>query len=172
MDPVVLLLCVLHIGSGIFWVGSAFAFFVFVQPSARSLGPDGEGAFMANLVRVRRFPMAIFWATVVTVVAGLLLYLRDAGGLQLWLGSASGVGFTIGAASAIVSFILGPAVIIPSVDKLDGIGATLAEAKRPPTAEEMATIEGLQGRLRSAGIADLVFLAIAVLFMATSRYLG
>ena len=172
MDVTLLLLRLLHIGSGIFWVGSAFAFFLFFQPSAHSLGPDGEGRFMANLSRVRRFPMVILGATLVTVGAGLLLYLRDAGGLQLWISTPTGIGFTIGAIAALVSFALGPLAILPTIGKLDKIGGSLAEAQRPPTPEELTTIQALQGRLRTVGKVDLVFLAIAVLFMATSRYLG
>ena len=100
------------------------------------------------------------------------MYLRDAGGLQLWLGSATGIGFTIGAAAGIVSLALGPAVIVPTIGRLDAIGMTLETEHRPPTPEEGARIQALQGRLDTAGKVDLVFLAIAVLFMATSRYLG
>lgn len=172
MDVTLLLLRVLHIGSAIFWVGSAFAFFLFFEPSARSLGPDGQGAFMANLTRVRRFPMVILGATIVTVGAGLILYLRDAGGLQLWIGSPTGIGFTIGAIAAIISFALGPLLILPTIGELDTLGGSLAAAQRPPTPEELTTIRALQGRLRTVGKVDLMFLAIAVLSMATSRYFG
>jgi hypothetical protein len=172
VDWFLILLRILHIGSAVFWVGAAFAFFLFIQPAVRSLGPDTEGAFMGNLTRVQRFPMIIFGATILTVGAGLILYLRDAGGLQLWLGSATGVGFTIGAAAGLVSFAIGPSVILPTIGKLDAIGATLAAGHRPPTPEEGATIQALQARLNTFGRVDLVFLTIAVLFMATSRYLG
>ena len=171
-DPLLLLLRLLHIGSGVFWVGAAFAFFLFVQPSAKALGPEGEGAFMADLTQVRRFPTVILAATALTVGAGLFLYLRNAGGMELWLGSATGVGFTIGAAAALVSFALGPMAILPAVTKLNAIGGTLRAERRPPTPEEGARISDLQARLRTVGKIDLVFLAIAVVFMATSRYLG
>ena len=172
MDWFLILLRVTHIGSAIFWVGSAFAFFLFIQPAIRSLGPDTEGAVLGQLSRVQRFPMVIFGATILTVGAGLILYLRDAGGLQLWLGSATGVGFTIGAAAGVVSFAIGPSVIVPSIGRLEAIGTTLAAEHRPPTPEEGATIQALQARLGTFGKIDLFFLAIAVLFMATSRYLG
>jgi uncharacterized membrane protein len=172
MDPVVLLLRLLHIGAGIFWVGAGFSFFLFVQPSVRSLGPEVEGAFMHNLARVRRFPIVILTAGIITVLAGLTLYLRNAGGMELWIGSPMGIGFTIGAAAAIVSFLLGPFAIVPTIKKLETLGSSIAAAKRAPTAEEGSAIEALQARLHTVGKIDLVFLAIAVLFMATSRYLA
>ena len=172
MDWFLILLRLIHIGSAIFWVGSAFSFFLFIQPAIRSLGPDTEGAFIGHLSRVQRFPMIILGAAVLTVGAGLILYLRDAGGLQLWLSSATGVGFTIGAAAGIVSLALGPSVIVPTIGRLDAIGKTLEAEHRAPTPEEGATIGALQARLDTYGKVDLVFLAIAVVFMATSRYLG
>jgi hypothetical protein len=172
MDWFLILLRLVHIGAGIFWVGSAFAFFLFIQPAVRSLGPDTEGAFMGQLSRVQKFPMIILGSTILTIGAGLILYLRDAGGVQLWLGSATGVGFTIGAAAAILAFSLGPSVILPSIGRLDAIGQTLAAEHRPPTAEEGATIQAMQARLGTFGKVDLVLLGVAVLFMSTSRYLG
>jgi hypothetical protein len=120
---------------------------------------------------VRRFPTVILIATLVTVGAGALLYIRNAGGLQLWLGSSVGVGFTIGAAAAIVSFLLGPLGILPAIKKLETIGDTLVAERRAPTPEEGAALGVLQARLRTIGVIDLVFLAIAILFMSMSRYL-
>lgn len=172
MDYGILILRILHIGAGAFWVGAAFAFFLFVQPSLKALGPEGEGAFMRDLTKVRRFPTVILVATVITVGAGALLYIRNAGGLELWLDSRTGVGFTIGASAAIVSFLLGPLGILPTIKKLEAIGDTLMAERRHPTPEEGATLGALQARLRKIGAVDLVFLAIAILFMSMSRYLG
>jgi uncharacterized membrane protein len=171
VDYGILILRVLHICAGAFWVGAAFAFFLFVQPSLKALGPDGEGAFMRDLTKVRRFPTVILIATLVTVVAGALLYIRNAGGVELWLDSTVGVGFTIGAAAALVSFLLGPLGILPTIKKLEAIGEALMAERRPPTPEESAALGALQARLRMIGAIDLVFLAIAILFMSMSRYL-
>ena len=127
---------------------------------------------MRDLTKVRRFPTVILTATLVTVGAGVLLYVRNAGGVELWLDSPTGVGFTIGAAAAIVSFLLGPLGILPTIKKLEAIGDTLTAERRPPTAEEGAALGALQTRLRTIGAVDLVFLAGAILFMSMSRYLG
>lgn len=40
MDPYVLILCMLLVGSGSFWAGSGFTFLLFDWPSAKAIGPD------------------------------------------------------------------------------------------------------------------------------------
>ncbi len=173
MDPLLLVLRVLHIGSGIFWVGAAFAFFLFVAPSAKAIGPDAHGAFMDQVTRVRRFPMVVLWAGIVTVLAGAALYWRASGGFNsAWLSSPTGIGFSIGALAGIISLALGPLSIVPSISKMQAIGGRLRAEGRPPTPEEGATLEALDRRLTQVGQIDLVLLAVAVVFMATARYLG
>jgi uncharacterized membrane protein len=114
MDPFLLLLRVLHIGSGIFWVGAAFTFLLFVNPSAKALGTDAQGAFMDQITRVRRLPMVVLIAGVVTVLAGATLYWRASGGLNsAWISTPTGIGFSIGALAGIVSMALGPIFIVP-----------------------------------------------------------
>ncbi len=54
----VVLLRLVHIGAGVFWVGSVFTFFVFVQPAAVAVGPDGQ-RFTYELLHHRRLPSVI-----------------------------------------------------------------------------------------------------------------
>src|SRR3712207_1668393 len=87
----------LHIVSGILWVGSAFAVFTFVEPTVAAMGPDG-GKFMGFMVQRRKLPVVITSLSGVTVLAGIVLYLRASDGLDSdWLQSGPGIGFTIGA---------------------------------------------------------------------------
>jgi uncharacterized membrane protein len=57
----------IHVVSAIIWVGSAFAIFVFVEPTAAAFGPEG-GRFMGSMVErgsSRRLspgsPLSPFW---------------------------------------------------------------------------------------------------------------
>ena len=112
-------------------------------------------------------------AGIVTVVAGALLYFRDSGGLNpAWITSPTGLGFTIGAIAAIVSLSLGPLSILPTISKLQALGGRLKAEARPPTPEEGATLHALDRRLTQVGQLDLVLLLVAVVMMATARYLG
>src|SRR5688500_10487855 len=68
----VLLLRLIHIGAGAFWVGSVFTFFLFVQPAAVAVGPEAT-KFTYQLIHHRRLPLVILASAVATVIAGLWL---------------------------------------------------------------------------------------------------
>ena len=74
-DAYVVALRIVHIATGVIWVGSLFVVVVFVQPSAAALGAAGA-PFMSELRR-RRFVDVVFIDAVFTVVAGAFLYWHD-----------------------------------------------------------------------------------------------
>ena len=92
----VLVLRLIHIGAGAFWVGAVFTFFLFVQPAAVAVGPDAT-KFTYQLLHHRRLPIWIFASGVVTVLAGLWLLVITSNGLDPEiLFSASRLGYTVG----------------------------------------------------------------------------
>lgn len=77
-----IVLRILHIGSGVFWVGTAWFFFGFIEPTTKAIGPQA-GPFMHHVVRQRRVVRAIVGAGAINVVAGaFLLYWRASAGLN------------------------------------------------------------------------------------------
>ena len=74
-DPYMVSLRIVHIVTGVLWVGSLFVVVVFVQPSAATLGAAGM-PFMSEFRR-RRFVDVVFIDAVFTVVAGSFLYWHD-----------------------------------------------------------------------------------------------
>ncbi|MGZ8474740.1 MAG: hypothetical protein ACXWXJ_12050 [Aeromicrobium sp.] len=173
MDWLVILLRILHIGGGTFWVGAAFTFFFFVEPSTRVLKPDGLMGFMGEVNGRRRFPMVVLAVSLITVVAGTILYWRATDGFDAdIITTAPGMAFLVGGLAAYVSFFIGLLVIVPTIRRLGETGAAMMAADRPPTPEEEGVVHGLERRLATAGRLDLVGLTIAVVAMATARYLG
>lgn len=69
------ILRVVHIVTGVIWVGSLFVVVVFVQPSAAALRPAGA-PFMSELRR-RRFVDVVFIDALFTIGAGSFLYWHD-----------------------------------------------------------------------------------------------
>jgi hypothetical protein len=167
-----IVLRILHIGSGVFWVGTAWFFFGWIEPTTKAIGPQA-GPFMHHVVRNRRVVKFIVTAGAINVAVGLVLYWRASAGLNsAWIGSGTGIGFTIGGLAAIVAWVLGLTVIGPTVERLDEAGTAMATAGRPPTPDEVGRFHGLEARLHRAGQADSLLLATAVILMAASRYLG
>jgi len=126
LDLIVLRL--LHIVAGVFSVGAAWFFFVFVEPTAAELGPESE-RFMNGMMVRRKAPIFITIASVTTVLAGLALYWRASAGLTAaWITSGPGIGFTVGAVAAIVAFVAGLQARLHRVGLIDAILLTVAVA--------------------------------------------
>ena len=169
MDLIILRL--IHIGAGVFWVGAFYAFFLFVQPAAMSVGPAGQ-QFMYGLLH-RRFSLILLASAITTVLAGIWLLWLTTDGFRLeLLWDMSRLGFTIGGIAAILTLGLGASYVYPRTVLVERVlGASIA-AGRPPTDEERAQLMKAGGESRAAGRWVVAGLAIAVFCMATARYWG
>lgn len=166
----VLILRLIHILSGAFWLGAAFTMFLFLQPTARATAPEGQ-RFMLHLLRNRRFSEVVLAAAAMTVGAGAILFWRGSNGLQLtWITQSPGLGLTVGSVAALVAFLLFASIAYPSGRRLVDVGNRLEVERRPPTEDEMRVLADAQRVLRRVGVANLVLLATAAAAMSTARY--
>jgi hypothetical protein len=171
LDLLQVLLRLVHIGAGILWVGGAVAFFVFIEPTASELGPDAE-KFMERVIVKRRLPIYFLTLSGLTVLGGLILYWIDSSGLRAeWIGTPFGLALTIGGIAALIAFVGGNLLIKPNIDRLAEIGAAIKAGGGPPSEAQMSQLQAVQARLRTIGLADTVLLAVAVIAMASARYL-
>jgi hypothetical protein len=171
MDWLQIALRIIHIGSGVLWVGAVALFTLYVEPTLNALGPDSE-KFIKEIVEVRKVP--IFFATTSTlaVLGGVLLYWRDSNGLQLsWITAPSGLAFTIGGVSAFAAWLGGNVFTRPAVEKVGAIGAEMKAAGGPPSAELIGRMQAAQEGLRRIGRITLGLLVVAVVGMESARYL-
>jgi hypothetical protein len=166
----VLILRLLHIGAGAFWVGAVFTNVLFLAPTAAALGPDG-GRFQFHLIGRQRFATVILVSAIVTVLAGLWLLWITTNGLDLdELFAPSRAGFTVGGVAAILTFGLGSLYVYPRTQRVVRIMGGAVAASRPPTPEEQAMLARTRGELLRAGWVTVAGLALATLAMATARY--
>jgi uncharacterized membrane protein len=165
----ILVLRLIHIAAGVFWVGAVFAFFLFVQPAAMAIGADAT-KFNYRLLHHQRFSEAILAAAATTVVAGILLLAITSNGFDLdLLFDASRLGYTVGGLVAILAFAIGATYVFPRTRTVEHtIGAFLAEG-RPPTSDEQQLLARTARESRSAGWLVIIGLGIAVVAMATAR---
>lgn len=166
----ILLLRLVHIGAGAFWVGAVFAFFLFVQPAAMAVAPSSM-SFTHRLLHHRRFSAVILAAAVTTVVAGLwLLGIASNGFDPALLFDVSRLGFTVGGIAAIVTLAIGGLYVFPRTRTVERTFGTLLADSRPPTPEEQQLLARTSRESRAAGWLVIVGLSIAVVAMATARY--
>jgi uncharacterized membrane protein len=171
-DVPLVLLRIVHIATGVIWVGSLFVVVVFVQPSAATLGPAGA-PFMSELRR-RRFVDVVFIDAVFTVLAGAVLYWHDwhaYPAFRGWIHSRFGIALTVGALLAISGLTVAATFTRPTIRRLVSIGQEVATSGGPPTPERAARIGALQRRLVIAERVSFSLVLLAVVAMASARYL-
>jgi uncharacterized membrane protein len=166
---VLIALRIAHIGGGIIWVGSAILLMTILLPAVRSSEAAGQ-KFMENFGP--RFGKMMGIVTTVTVISGALLYARFfASGVEWIWTTGAGIGFTIGAIAALISFFLGTLYFGRAQEKIRAYGMAMASAGGPPQPNQIAEMNRMQSTLMKTYQFDIALLVIAMLAMATARYL-
>jgi hypothetical protein len=161
-----------HIVAGGLWFGSAFLFTGFVGPASAETAPS-SGPLMSNVIKKRRFAKIIAGLAITTVIAGWLMWFRDAMGyasLLDWVTSRFGLVLTVGGLAATAAAWFGITGIGNNVEKLVEIGDEVAASGGPPTPEQGARMAHLGAEIGKHSKIDIVLLFIAVIAMATARY--
>ena len=165
-----MVLRLIHIVIGVFWVGAVALIAFMLFPAIRESGPAG-GAVMQRLM-ARGLNLWLMAAAILTVLSGLTLYWHDSAGFSSteWLGSGPGRTFGLGAVFAIIGVGVGMGVNSRAAKQLGALTAGIQAAGRPPSPNETATIQRLQDRLAKGGVVTAVLLLLAAAAMAVARY--
>lgn len=166
MNTLVILLRLVHVVSGVFWLGSSMLTTFFISPAVKATGDAGQ-QLMGYLVNKARLSVRITAAAILTVLAGGGLYWIDSQGLtSSWQTSGPGVGFGLGGLFALAGF--GSGLL---VGRYAGqLGKLGAQAKGKPSADLLARMQGLQRQMTAVGHISTGFLMLALVCMATARY--
>lgn len=168
MNILIIVLRLVHIVSGVFWVGSAMMSAFFIAPAVAATGAAGQ-QMMGHMITKGRMSVRITIAAVVTVLAGASLYWIDSRGLTSpWTSSGPGWGFGIGALLALVGLGLGMQVGV-NAKKL---GTVAAAAQGKPSPDQLAEMQAAQKRMSFYSNISTAALILALVCMATARYWG
>ena len=165
------LLRLVHIIGGVLWIGGVVMVSVFLIPATRDLGPSG-GALMEYLTRVRRLPIYLMVVAVLTVLAGIALFIIDSSSYgSAWAGSPAGMAYSIGGVFALATVVVGMAVNSPAGRRLGNLAGEVRAAGNPPTPEQSAAMGRLRRRLAAGSYAAAILGILAAAAMAVARYL-
>jgi hypothetical protein len=170
MATLMLVLRLLHIVSGAFWVGSIILAVLFIEPTAKAFGATGERFLAHALFRTGLMPILVGAATV-TIGSGAMLYWIDSGGLRVeWISTSPGLGFTAGALAAVAAYAIALLVLKPQFDRLASLAksplGSEVEAQSPHVEPVLA-----EARVRRWSLIQVALLVFAIAAMATARYL-
>jgi uncharacterized membrane protein len=167
MNTLVLILRLLHIFGGAVWVGGALVMNFYIAPAMRATGDAGK-QFAGHLMGKTRFSSAMMGAAITSVVAGFVLYGIDSNWFTSeWQSSGPGIGFGIGALFALIGLITG----IMNGNNNKAMGQLGAQIQGKPSPEQAARLGAIQKQQAWVVPVNTYSLILAVIFMATARYL-
>jgi uncharacterized membrane protein len=171
MKAELLVLRLVHILGGIFWVGSLMYTTFFLVPVVKS-SPAVAGQVMAGLQKRRLF-IVLPTVALLTIASGIrLLWIASAGFEESYLSTSMGRAFSAGAGAAIIAFLLSMLVSRPAFVHVGRLAASLAtttdEAGRQRITAEMQRLNQRAAVANGIVVALLLFTAAG---MATARYL-
>jgi uncharacterized membrane protein len=169
-QTITLLLRLIHILFGIFWVGVVLFIAGFLAPTARATGRDG-GVFMQHLMQKRRLPVYLGIAMLLTVLSGFVMYGRLAAATNgAWAGTPPGIAYGVGGLAAILGAVAGMAISGSAARRMATVGQAVSQAGKP-TPEQQAEMMRLQGRMALGSRLTAALLLVAASAMAVARYL-
>lgn len=169
MQAELLVLRVVHIVGGVFWVG-AMTFNAFLLGPAMAAAGPAAGPVAVNLIK-RRVTTIMPLSAILTMLAGLrLMMITSTGFSRDYFSQPSGMTYTAGAALSIIAFLVGMIVTRPAMMRVASLGA--AAASDETTRERIgAELRAIQQRARSSNVVVAALLLIAAVCMAVARYL-
>lgn len=163
---------IIHVLGGIFWVGSGLFTTFFLMPALGSVGPSAAGPLMGALQQRRLFTILPVVA-LLTILSGLRLFqIASAGFAPAYVSSRTGQTFIWSGIAAVAAFLLSILVARPAALRAGQLGATIASLPEGQRAERGAEVERLRRRSAVASIAATTLLIAAAIGMAVARYVG
>jgi uncharacterized membrane protein len=170
MHAELLLLRLVHILGGIFWVGSSIFTTFFLFPAMASAGP-AAGQIMGNLAKRRLF-VVLPTVAILTILSGTRLLMIASGGFTRdYFTLISGKTYALAAIASTVAFLLSVIVARPAAVRV-GVLAQLSTTAGPGDRDRIAAeMRALQARVKTSSIIAMALLLFAAAGMAVARYL-
>lgn len=167
-----LVLRVVHVLGGIFWLGSGLFTSLFLMPAFAGSGP-GAGAVMAGLQKRRLFTV-LPTVAVLTILSGLrLMWIGSRGFSPLYFESGMGLTLAVSGAFAIIGFLLSTFVARPAMLRSGKLAASAGAMPAGPERDAIgARIGALQRRGAIASFGAVSLVTLAGVGMAVARYVA
>lgn len=169
MDVMMIVVRLIHILGGIFWVGAMIFVMRFLMPAMVEAGPDG-GKVMAGIMR-RGYTQAMLAVSILVILSGIYLYWRVSAGFNhTYLESRPGHTYAFGGIFAIIAFTIGISITRPSMTKAMELTQSAMGASGAEREAMLAQAQALRARGAKAGIVVMWLLILTAITMAIGRY--
>jgi len=169
MQGELLILRLVHILGGIFWVGSGLFNAFFLLPVLRESGPAAANVMMG--LQRRKMLVWIPVAAILTMLAGLRLMMIASNNFsRAYFATPSGKGYAVAGIMAIVAFLVGMIVARPGAAKMSEL-SSIAVSDEINRDRIKAEIAALQKRVAMSSTTSTLLLILSAIGMAVARYL-
>jgi hypothetical protein len=156
MNWLMIVLRLVHIGSGAMWVGMMAFMTFYLTPALAEVGPDAGKVMQA--LQKQKIMIVMPVIALLTIISGIWMMMRLYAGPSDFAASRMGMALNVGALSAIVAFLIGIIFMRPLMEK----AMTTTD---PAEAQKLRA----RGATLSRWVARLLMLALGA--MAVARYL-
>jgi uncharacterized membrane protein len=169
MDILMIVLRIIHIFAGIFWVGVSIFNIRFLQPTLQATGSEGQ-AVMRHLTSHTRFTVTMYTVATLSLLSGLFMYWYlfefdlDA------ISAGYGLVLTIGGIAGLIAWIIAIFFVRRTLSRLQAIGKAVQAQGGPPTSEQAVGMQAASAQMVQLGQAGVGFMIIAVLAMSIAQY--
>lgn len=169
MRSELLLLRLVHVLCGTFWVGSGVYTGVFLAPALASSGVNAGQVFAA--LAKRRLFATLPVVALLTMLSGFrLLWIAAGGSLGAYAASGSGRAYMWSGFAAVVAFVLSLVVSRPAAVRIGQLTAAMQSATADRGSLERQ-VAALQRRASISSATALTLLALCAAGMSIGRYL-
>lgn len=170
MNIEVIILRLIHVLGGMFWVGAALFNSFFLMPAAAAAGP-AAGPVLAGLQQRKLFTVLPVVA-VLTILSGIRLIWIVSGNNGAYFQTSMGRTLSLGGLFAIVAFIFGMIYVRPAGARMGTVSAALGAARDDATRAQLAAeLAGLRRRMAVGNLIATTLLILAAVAMAIARHL-
>lgn len=158
------ILRIIHIFAGVLWVGASYTMALFVTPTVKALGADGQ-KFMQTMAETGKVSRRLGMAGGLTLLSGLLLYGLLFHGLAP-LNTGTGLALTLGGLFGILAGFIGGR----TGRYVKAIQAHAAQLAAGPNPEVQGKIATLQEQMARNGALATILMTLSLLGMVLSEY--
>ena len=169
MNVVMVVLRLIHIFAGIFWVGTVWYFALFFLPRVKTFGQD-TGRIMQTM-SAQPFPAYMTTAAVLVALSGILMYANASAGFSgAWIATPAGIVLTLAAILGILAVLEAVLVSRPTAERMAQLGREVAASAGPPSPAVMQAMQALSAKLERAVYRTAYIVLVTVIGMAIFRY--
>ncbi len=169
MNSLMIVLRIIHIITGVFWVGVSLFNVVFLQPTVQSTGSEGQKV-MQHLTLRTRFTVTVYTAATLNLLSGLLMYWILFGFRPSVLSSGYGLMLTIGGIAGIIAWVIAIFFVRRILGRMQAIGKAIQGQGSPPTPEQASQLQASTAQLVNLGQWGVALMVIALVGMSTAQY--